>query len=377
MTTPKAVQIGAKLKQEAYRLGFQLVGITSPDPPEHLDIYQSWIDAGHHGEMEYLATPRAFERRSDPQAILAGCQSIIVLGTHYRPSHSPMESAQVACYALGDDYHTVLNERAAKLIEFLENETGRTIGHRVYTDTGPILERELAQRAGLGWIGKNTCLINSQQGSYFFITVILLQQELALDEPIVTDHCGSCRRCIDACPTACIREDRTLDASRCISYLTIELKGQMPDDLRGAVGNWVFGCDICQDVCPWNVRFAATTQDPAFQPRQFLKSPNLIAFLELDEATYQIQLGGSPLKRSKLEGLRRNAATAAGNQKLRTAVAALSVMLEQGSTVERVHAAWALGRIGGEIAASALKAVQQDEIEFEVQSEIERALKAV
>jgi epoxyqueuosine reductase len=375
MAAPDSTHIVERLEQKAKRLGFQLFGITSPEPPSHLDIYKAWIEAGYHGEMDYLATAHAIDRRSDLKAIHPECQSVVVLSTPYRPELSASLDARVASYALGRDYHAVVNERATELVKFLESEMGRAISHRVYTDTGPILERELAQRAGLGWIGKNTCLINPEQGSYFFLTVILLQAELPVNEPFINDHCGSCRRCIEACPTTCIREDRTLEANRCISYLTIELRGPIPDDLRGEVGNWIFGCDVCQDVCPWNLRFASQAEDPAFQPRDFLDPPNIIDFLELDSTSYQSQLRESPLKRPKLAGLRRNAAIAAGNGKLQKAVDSLSKMLIRGdSTIERGHAAWALGQIGGQEVRAALESALRHETDAQVKLDISRAL---
>jgi epoxyqueuosine reductase len=372
VATLESPQFALKLKQEAHRLGFQLVGITSAEPPKHLDVFQAWIDAGHHGEMKYM---EQIERRSDPRAILPDCQSIVALGTHYRPANLTTKGAQVASYALGDDYHDLLNQRAAGLVSYLEAEVGHSIAHRIYTDTGPILERELAQRAGLGWIGKNTCLINPAEGSYFVLTELLLGLELARDEPFVSDQCGSCRRCIEACPTKCIREDRTLDASRCISYLTIELRGSIPAELRSAIGEWMFGCDICQDVCPWNLRFAAASEDAAFQPRRFLQSPDPVKFLELDPPSYQEHLRASPLKRPKIEGLRRNAAVVAGNMELQSAVDALIALLtERGSTVERSHAAWALGKIEGAQALSALEVARPDEADPDVLAAIDRAL---
>ncbi|MBN1666178.1 MAG: tRNA epoxyqueuosine(34) reductase QueG, partial [Anaerolineales bacterium] len=264
------------IKTEAQRLGFELVGVTSPDPPAHLEVYQAWVQAGRHAEMGYLASERALLHRADPLRILPACQSILVLGIRYpAPLEQPDAEAlsgrgQVAAYAWGADYHEVLPARLQALVAFIETRVGRAIPNRWYTDTGPLLERELAQRAGLGWIGKNTCLINPRHGSYFLLAEILLGLSLPLDEPLITDHCGSCTRCVQACPTGCIRPDRTLEAGRCLSYLTIELKAAIPPELRHSLGDWIFGCDICQQVCPWNQRFAQAEGDWAFAaaPRQ-------------------------------------------------------------------------------------------------------------
>ncbi|RPI82769.1 MAG: tRNA epoxyqueuosine(34) reductase QueG, partial [Chloroflexi bacterium] len=248
------------IKDKAKELGFLLVGVTGPEPPAHLDVFSHWLQAGRHGEMSYLATERSIQRRSDPKQILPECRSILSLAAPYPspggPDHVGAGKGKVAAYAWGDDYHDVLPERLDALVEYIEAEVGHPVPNRWYTDTGPILERELAQRAGLGWIGKNTLLINPQQGSYFLLAEILLGIDLEPDPPFTMDGCGSCTRCLDACPTSCILPDRTIDATRCISYLTIELKGSIPEDLRPQIGEWVFGCDVCQQVCPWNQRFA-------------------------------------------------------------------------------------------------------------------------
>jgi epoxyqueuosine reductase len=282
----------------------------------------------------------------------------------------------VAAYAVGQDYHDILPGRLAELVDSLQAHAGRSIAHWIYTDTGPILERELAQRAGLGWIGKNTCLIHPEQGSYFFLAEVLLDLELIPDEPFTSDHCGSCTRCLEACPTQCILPDRTLQADRCISYLTIELKGAIPADLRPLVGDWLFGCDICQQVCPWNQRFARPTADPAFQPRPWLQQAGLDGLLRLEAEDYRRELRGSPLKRPGLAGLQRNAAVAAGNQGELSRVPALrSALMKAPDAMVRSHAAWALGRIGDSAAQAALREAAEGERQAEVGEEIRRALK--
>ena len=358
------------IKAEARRLGFSLVGVTSPEPPPHLEVYENWLEKGHHGEMAYLATDRARHRRANPIEILPECRSILVLAANYLP-RQPTHSG-VAAYAVGDDYHEVLIDRLKQLVSNVETRLGREIHNRYYTDTGPLLERELAQRAGLGWIGKNTCLISPQHGSYFFLAELLLDLPLVPDEPIKTDHCGECTLCIEACPTECILPDRTLDATRCISYLTIELKGTVPDELRSSTGDWVFGCDICQQVCPWNIRFAEPTTDLAFQARPYLQELHPRDFLQLSSDAYRDKLSKSPLKRAKHAGLLRNAALAAANSEDRSSVPGLVKLLSEGAdSISRAHAAWALGQLGE---VRALRAASETEQDSEVVAEILAAI---
>lgn len=363
-------QLTAFTKAEAMRQGFTMVGVTTPDPPNHLDVYRDWIQDGKHGQMAYLASERAIGRRENPRLLLPECQSILVLAANYLPRSRGAPA--VARYALGDDYHTVLVGRLERLVDRLEAQAGVAIPHRIYTDTGPLLERELAQRAGLGWIGKNTCLIHPRHGSWFFLAEVLLGIELVSDPPMLTDHCGSCTRCIDACPTSCILPDRTLDSRRCLSYLTIELRGSIPLELRPALGDWLFGCDICQEVCPWNDRFAEPTHDPAFQPRPLLEKANSLELLQLSAEDYRKQLRGSPLKRTKRHGLLRNAAVHAGNRGDSAAVDDLRrILREEPLPLARAHAAWALGRLG---ATEALEAALPQEDDPEVRQEIRQAL---
>ncbi|HEY70591.1 MAG TPA: tRNA epoxyqueuosine(34) reductase QueG [Anaerolineae bacterium] len=372
--------IKARLKTEALGRGFDLVGVTTPDPPPHFEIYEQWLQAKRHGAMEYLASERARERRRDPRRIMPQCRSILVLASSYYTTAGDMGNAEarVAAYARGEDYHDIFIQRLAGLMDFLQAEVGQSIEHRIYTDTGPLLEKELAQRAGLGWIGKNTCLIHPRLGSYILLAEVLLDLELPPDEPFGHDRCGSCRRCLDACPTGCILPNRTLDANRCISYLTIEWKEAIPRSLRAALGEWVFGCDICQQVCPWNQRFARPKQDAAFQSRPFLESPDLTAFLELDVEAFRTTLRGNPIRRTKRRGLMRNAAIAAGNTGSGRFVPVLVRILgSDGEPIARSHAAWALGRIGGEEARQALQTAQTFEKEAEVLEEIEAALEEI
>jgi epoxyqueuosine reductase len=329
--------------------------------------------------MAYLGTDRARQCRADPRIILPECQSILVLGTHYFPQTiAPLEKGQgrVAAYAWNEDYHETIESRLVALVAFLEGDVGQEVPNRWYTDTGPILERDLAQRAGLGWIGKNSMLIHPKAGSYFFLSEILLGIELEPDAPFTADHCGSCTRCIDACPTACINSNRTLDARRCLSYLTIEHKGVTPKDLRSHQGNWIFGCDICQQVCPWNLRFAPPEGDSSFAPQGDLPQPDLIGELLLGSDEFNRKFKQSPIKRAKRRGYLRNVAVALGNAGGRKAIKALAkVLLEEAEPLVRGHAAWALGQIGGEESQSALNRALSQENNMEVRREIDDALK--
>ncbi len=371
------------IKNEARRLGFHLVGVTLPVAPPHYTTYEGWITAGLHGEMAYLETDQNRARRADPRQILPTCASILVLGIRYpppqdheTPSDPPTPRGRLANYAWSDDYHNVLPPLLKSLVQFIEAQVG-PVPNRYYTDTGPILERDLAQHAGLGWIGKNTCLIHPRQGSYFLLAEILLGLPLDPDPPFTTDHCGTCTRCLDACPTQCILPNRTLDATRCISYLTIELKGPIPLDLRPQMGNWVFGCDICQEVCPWNVRFAAPVDVSVFPPRPEIPVPDLCAELHLTPERFNQKFKGSPVKRAKRRGYLRNVAVALGNAGDPSALPALIHSLHDPEPLIRAHAAWALGQIGGEEAAQALITAAQTDLSPDVRAEISLALSKI
>jgi epoxyqueuosine reductase len=366
------------IQNEAHRLGFSLVGVTTPHPPSHVAAFESWLRAGNHGEMAYLASERSLARRTDPRLILPECKSILALATLYYPPVPQTDQSgrgKVAAYAWGYDYHEVLTQRMQALVAFIELQVGQSVPNRCYTDTGPLLERDLAQRAGLGWIGKNTCLINPRLGSYFFLAEVLLGVELEPDQPFLPDRCGSCRRCIEACPTGCIHPNRTLDARRCISYLTIELKGVIPKDLRPQMGDWVFGCDICQQVCPWN-RFAPHTSDQAFAPRPEVAAPELAADLHMTAEQFNRKFERSPMKRAKRSGYLRNLAIVAGNTGAASAVAALiGSLVEDADPLIRAHAAWALGKIGSEESRRALDLALRTEKDLQALAEIQDALK--
>lgn len=371
------MNLKAAIKAEAHNLGFLLVGVTTPDPPAHLDVYEQWLEAGHHAQMAWMGSERNRQRRADPKLILPECRSILVLGIAYPPSppsHLPLGEGSIASYAWGGDYHDILPERLKAIVDFIEAQVGQPVPNRWYTDTGPILERELAQRAGLGWIGKNTCLINPKSGSYFLLAEILLGIELPPDTPIASDHCGSCTRCIEACPTDCILPNRTIDANRCISYVTIELKESIPVDLRSKIGNWVFGCDICQQVCPWNQKFAIPSREKNFAPGPGRVHPNLIDELNLTPQEFNRKFKGSPIKRAKRRGYLRNVAVALGNMREPDTIPALVQALNDTEPLIRSHVAWALGKFGNELARHTLNNAITIEQNIAVQNEIKNAL---
>lgn len=377
-----ALNLKAALRAEAARLGFSLFGVTTPERPPHFETYRQWIEAGRHGEMHYLANEEAVEKRGDPKRILPECRSIIVAGLPYSnpvhpevPSEGDQPLGRIAAYAWGDDYHEILIPRLKELIAFIRARTQATVLARPYTDTGPILERDLAQRAGLGWFGKNTCLIHPKMGSYFLLAEILLDVPLPPDEPFTADHCGTCTRCITACPTGCIRPDRTIDATRCISYLTIENKGSIPRELRPLIGDWVFGCDICQMVCPWNRRFANQESDPAFAPRPGIPRPSLRADLHLTPQAFNRKFKNSPVRRAKRRGYLRNIAVALGNLRAVEAIPDLAaVMQSEPEALVRAHTAWALGQMQTTEAKTVLETALQTETDASVREEIQLAL---
>lgn len=303
------------VKARAGELGFDLVGVTGAEPSAFAEEYRDWVAQGYAGEMEYLT--RNLHRRLDPRELLPGAQSIIVVGMNYYadaeegPATPPPDPdrAIFARYARGDDYHDVMTARLRELLRFLQTQSGPGAEGRVYVDAGPILEREVAQRAGIGWFGKNTLLINTRRGSYFFLGEIVTNVALDFDSPAL-GGCGTCTRCLDACPTGAIFEPYKVDSRRCLSYLTIELKGDIPAEFHPALsasGSRIYGCDICQEVCPFNQRRAVPTEDPAFQPRDITTNSKVTDLLLLTGEEFRANFKGSPVKRAKRRGLLRNA----------------------------------------------------------------------
>jgi epoxyqueuosine reductase len=308
----ESVALEDLIKGQAYGLGFDLVGITALGPMETSGAFDAWVAKGYAGEMDYL--PRSAEKRRDSRLPFPGARSAIVVGLEYG-GREP--SGPVARYARGDDYHEIMTDRLKELHRWLQIEIGGVIAGKAYVDTGPILERELARRAGLGWFGKNTNLLNPRLGSFFFIGSLLVDLDLAPDAPFQTDRCGSCTRCLDACPTNAFVEARVLDATKCISYLTIELKGEIPEQQRQGVGSNIYGCDICQDVCPYNVKFARELREPAFVPREAIRGKDAATLarelVAIDEEDFRTSFRNSPMKRAKRRGLARNGAVVLEN----------------------------------------------------------------
>jgi epoxyqueuosine reductase len=360
-TGKKAMTFSAHaLKSKAVELGFNLVGITRAEPSPHLEAYFRWIEAGMQGEMGYMARPDRQARRRDLTTILPRARSLVVVGVDYQTAAIPNavlndpSRGRIAAYAWGLDYHDIMLPRLERLAEWMVGNdrpggNGEKEGHgnyRVYVDTGAILERSHAQQAGLGFTGKNTMLIHPRRGSSFFLGEIVSDIEFdAYDRPGQETMCGRCTRCLLACPTQAFPQPHVLDARRCISYLTIEHKGSIDPALRPLMGNWVFGCDICQDVCPFQ-RFALPTQEQVFYPVDIERTaPRLLDLLGLDEDGFRRRYYGSPIARIKRERLARNACIAAGNWGSAEAIAPLEQLLDDASPVVREHAAWALGRI--------------------------------
>ena len=295
------------IKAQAYGLGFDLVGITSLGPATTASEFDAWLERGYAGEMAYMS--RTAAKRRDSRLPYEGVTTAIVVGLNYGGTEP---SGPVARYARGDDYHDVMLARLDQLHEWISATTGQVVRGKAYVDTGPLLERDLARKAGLGWFGKNTTLINPRIGSFFFLGSLLVDLSLEADQPFETEHCGTCRRCLDACPTGALVEPYVLDSNSCISYLTIELKGPIPSEFHAPIGELLYGCDICQEVCPWNERFAQPLREAAFEPRTAIAGNDAHTLandmLAMSDEDFRIAFKGSPMKRAKLRGLRRNAA---------------------------------------------------------------------
>jgi epoxyqueuosine reductase len=399
----------AEVKRYAREAGFDMAGITALRPSEHADLYRAWLAAGRHGSMAYLAREDAVERRLDPTSAWPALRSALVLAMNYATGPEPEDATDasrgvVARYARGRDYHKVIRRRLLDLLHRIEAEAGCELSAaRAYVDTGPVLERELARRAGLGWFGRSTMLIHPRRGSYFFLATLLVELDFdEYDEPFTQDHCGTCNACVSACPTgALLGRDESgapvIDATRCISYLTIEQRGPIPRELRPLIGNRVFGCDICQEVCPFTTRFTKVTAEPGFAarapgeppfgaqlepgaPRSHpgTVSPSLIALLEtaLDETAWDAFSRGSPIRRAGRAGFARNVCVALGNWGSKEAVPVLTRALSDPESLVRAHAAWALGRVGSAEAWSALSTAASLETDAWVLEELSAAMAA-
>lgn len=347
------VDWAGRVRQKAVELGFNLVGITPAVPSPQLDAYLRWIEGDYHGSMGYMARADRVARRRDLNVILPGARSLIMVGLDYGLSGTSPAVLQdpgrgrISNYAWGADYHDVMTPRLGLLADWLRQETHRDIAHRVYVDTGAILERSHARQAGLGFTGKNTMLIHPRRGSFFFLGEIITSFEFAAyDEPTAAAgvSCGRCTRCLDACPTDAFPQAHVLDARRCISFLTIEHKGSIPVDLRPKMGNWVYGCDVCQTVCPFN-RFTESTQEAAFHALDVAQiAPPLVDLLALTPETFKQRFSRSPILRIKRERLVRNACVAAGNWRGAAALPHLERLAADESALVREHAQWALAQ---------------------------------
>jgi epoxyqueuosine reductase len=365
--TPPTAQ---RIKAQAFASGFDLAGIARLGPAGTFPAFERWLSRGLAGDMAWLQRDAAL--RKDTRLPHRPARSAIVVALDYGGRQPP---GTLARYARGRDYHVVMKERLYKLLRWIESEAGTRVSGRPYVDTGPILERDLARLAGLGWFGKNTLLINPKRGSYVFIGALFVNLELEPDAPFAEEHCGTCRRCIEACPTAAIADEGVLDATRCISYLTIEKRGAIPVEWRKSIGTLVYGCDICQDVCPWNVRFASEARDPDLTTGSLDGSPDLVALLNMDADGFQRRFGGTAVTRAGRQGLARNAAVALGNRGAPGDVEALTEALAQeADPVVRAHVVWALGTIGTSSAMDALRLLAAGERDADVLRQLETAL---
>jgi epoxyqueuosine reductase len=376
ISTARAAALSREIKAQAQQLGFDLVGISPVAPPPHEESFAQWLRRGFAGELTYMQRTEDLRRR--PHELVPWAVSVISVGLNYfvprsRPQPSNASNGWISRYAWGDDYHDVLKRKLDTLLERVKEIHGDAVEGRSFIDAGPVLERDFAGVAGLGWIGKNTQLISPKRGSWFFLGELFVDLALAYDRPM-RDRCGKCDLCLKACPTSAFVGPYVLDARRCISYLTIELKGWMPRHLRPLVGSHIFGCDICQDVCPYNVK-AKPSAEEAFSPRAGLYAPQLIPLLALDEETFRRRFRGSPILRAKRRGFLRNVAVALGNSKSPAAIPALVHALDDTDALVRGHAAWALGRIGFGQAMTPLQERLAIEPDNEVRDEIEDALR--
>ncbi len=361
-----------RIRAQARCLGFFKTGVVAAGPLPWQESFDSWLAHGMHGEMEYLV--RQSGKRRNPSLILEDVRSILILAMHYL---SPGEfkdkpgSARISRYAWGDDYHGLMTARLRELLAFIQRAEPGARGI-CYADSGPVMEKSWAARTTLGWMGKHTNLISREQGSWFFLGAMLLNCELEYDAP-EKDYCGSCTRCISACPTGAIIRPYTVDARLCVSYLTIELKGAIPRRLRPLIGNRIFGCDDCQEVCPWN-RFAIPSGEQAFQPHAGNLSPDLTALAAITAEEFNARFSNSPIRRSKRNGFVRNVVVALGNSHRSEVVPALIRALGDSSALVRSHAAWALGEIPAQDARAALLSAREVETDLQVLEEIECAI---
>lgn len=292
------------IRKRAFELGFLSCGFAKAEFLENdAPRLEKWLQEGKHGKMSYMENH--FDKRLDPRLLVDGAKTVVSLMYNYYPhKQQNQNSYKIAKYAYGKDYHYVVKEKLNELFEFIKDEFGE-VGGRAFSDSAPIMEHAWAEKSGIGWVGKNSLTLSKQHGSFFFLSELILDLELAYDSQMTTDHCGTCTRCMDACPTQAILPGKRVDGSKCISYFTIELKEEIPTEMSGKFGEWIFGCDICQDICPWN-RFSLPTQDQQFQPVEELLNYSKKDWEELNQETFNQIFKKSPVKRAKFEGLKRN-----------------------------------------------------------------------
>ena len=362
----------ARIREEARRLGFFKMGVARAGPTPHSAEFLRWLERGMQGEMHYME--RQAGRRNQPGEVLENARSMLVLTMNYHSgealSGDPL-TGRISRYAWGEDYHFIVKSGLDALLIFIQSENPAARG-LCYVDTGPVMEKVWGSRTSLGWMGKHTNLITREQGSWFFIGVILLDIELEC-APRESDHCGTCTRCITACPTRAIVAPYVVDARMCISYLTIELRGPIPRPLRPLIGNRIYGCDDCQDVCPWN-RFAVQSGNEGFRPRPENLMPALAGLVDMTPEEFERRFRKSPIRRAKRDGFVRNVCVALGNSQNPEALPALSGAMRDRSPLVRAHAAWAVGRIPGQAAIKVLHEALQAETDREVLEEIRLAL---
>lgn len=336
-----------KIKAEAFRLGFSLCGFSAPGSPEGFSRYEKWLSNGQHAGMVYLDSLRHRSMRQHPDQLMPGVKTIISLGWPYAlqkyPEPGMPSVALVAGYTAGKDYHILLPAKMDMLIDFIQKELDSEVHTQAFTDSAPILEREIAARAGLGWIGRNSCLISPEVGSAFLLAEIFIDYPLQVDPSFTEDRCGTCHQCLDACPTSCIQPDRTIDSNRCISYLTIENKGNIIEALMPSIGSWLFGCDICQTVCPWN---KGTRKNPPQVTPLTWTVEEVLTLLSISPDEFSTRYKDSALLRSKLKGLQRNALIWLGNNGTDAEITHIEEFRQQTMDADLIDCAeWALNRI--------------------------------
>ena len=367
-------ELTESIKQWAAELGFRRAAVCPAAEPDRLAEFHAWLDAGYAGEMRYLADRR--DAYAHPRHVLEGAQSLVMLLMDYRsvaPKALSPGDGRISKYAWGsEDYHDLVHPRLKQLVKQIQAAAPDARGRGVI-DTAPLLERDFAQAAGLGWIGKNTLLLTKDGGSLFFLAALLLDVPLRYDQPWESDHCGTCTACLDACPTDAFPQPYILDATRCISYLTIELRDAIPAALRPGMGDWVFGCDVCQDVCPWN-RHAPVTREPQLTAKPGRNPLPLIPMFYWTDDQFRAEFRHSPLWRSRRRGILRNAAIVLGNQRCHEAAEALIHGLRDDEPLIRGACAWSLGQLATPAAAAALRDAAVKEADADVLKELQDAL---